>query len=307
MFSVLLATYNGGRTIGRMLAALEGVVGHRRQLEIVVVDNGSTDGTPDIVRSFEPRLPVRYLYCAKRGKNRALNHGLGAVRGDLVVLTDDDVLPLPDWLQAFETLAAEHPEVDVFGGRIVPEWPAPPPAWIVRHVPSNVVFSVHPDTVPEGCETPGTIWGGNMMVRAHVFQSGLRFDESMGPTRGSYAMGGETEFNARAAAAGYRLRFSNRPVVRHIIRERQFDRKWILRRARRYGRQLCNESSPGRSGEPLLFGMPRWRLRMLMRDYARSVAAGAWFGVDASLPLCWRVQQEIGYLKQFRRSAGRLP
>lgn len=304
MFSVLLATYNGERTIGRTLAELERMVGHRRPLEILVIDNGSTDGTPDIIRSFESRLPVRYLYCAKRGKNTALNHGLGAARGDLIVLTDDDVLPFPDWLQAFETLAAEHAEVDVFGGRIVPEWSAPPPAW-TRHVPSNVVFSIHPDTVPEGCERPGTIWGGNMMVRARVFRSGFRFDESLGPSRGSYAMGGETDFNARASAAGYRLRFSNRPVVRHIIRKSQFERKWIFRRARRYGRQLCNESSTGVPAEKLWFGMPRWRLRVLMRDYATSVATGAWFGLDASVPHCWRVQQQIGFLAQFRRSAAR--
>ena len=65
--------------------------------KLIIVDNGSTDLTKQVIRTFEEKIPVTYLFEAQRGKNVALNIGLLHVDGDLIVLTDDDAVPHPDW------------------------------------------------------------------------------------------------------------------------------------------------------------------------------------------------------------------
>lgn len=101
LVSVLLAVYNGEKYI---LAALESIVQQQyRPLEILVIDDGSTDSTGEIVRNFAsrmgaPDLLVRYLPQAKRGQGAAQNIGLHAMQGEIVAFIDADDLWPPDKL-----------------------------------------------------------------------------------------------------------------------------------------------------------------------------------------------------------------
>jgi glycosyltransferase involved in cell wall biosynthesis len=130
MISVLIATRNGARTLPAALERLRALrpapVPHR----IAIVDNASTDATPailraELARNGPERLPLALLFEPVPGKNRALNRALDddALRvaaGDLVVFTDDDTLPEPDWLQRHWAASEAHPECTMFGGTIRP-------------------------------------------------------------------------------------------------------------------------------------------------------------------------------------------
>src|SRR5579862_2171358 len=88
-----------------------------RGWELIAVDNASSDGTGDLLRSYADRLPITVLTEAKRGKNRALNHALEFAKGDFYIFTDDDVLVPTHWLAKWRQLADEHPDFDLFAGR----------------------------------------------------------------------------------------------------------------------------------------------------------------------------------------------
>lgn len=302
MLTVLLATHNGARTLPTVLEGYCRIEAPAGGWKLVIVDNASRDETPELLRRFEPRLPLTVLAETRPGKNRALNTGLAAVEGDLVVLTDDDAVPAQDWLVQMQRAAAAQPDFDIFGGTIVPRWEREPERWLLDWVPQGVTYTLTSKTQPEGPVGAGLVWGPNMAVRARVFEAGQRFADTIGPTAGvSYAMGSETEFTLRLESLGYRAWFVRAASVEHMIRDFQMDRAWILRRAERYGRGVCRRDLL--RGDPAVrgrFGMPAWLLRRI------ATRAVAWSTCMLSanrrgaFENAWELRRDWGYLAEAR-------
>lgn len=113
MVSVLVDTYNHERFIEQALLSVLGQDFPAAEREIIVVDDGSTDATPDVVRKFEPR--VRLLRKANGGQASAFNAGIPECRGEIVSFLDGDDWWAPEKLRrAVETLEA-NPEVGAVG------------------------------------------------------------------------------------------------------------------------------------------------------------------------------------------------
>jgi len=282
MLTVLMATYNGAQKLPDALDAYQGLETPAGGWRLIIVDNGSTDATKDIIATFASLLPITYRYEPKKGKNIALNTALPSVFGDLVVFTDDDVLPRADWLRQLRRVADAQSAYAMFAGTIRPKWERPPEPWILNWVPLSPTYAVL-DPDQDGACDPRLVFGANMTVRSEVFEKGYRFDESVGPKSGRYRryMGGETEFTVRLAKAGYQAWHCKDAVVYHMIRAEQMTRPWVLRRAVYFGRgeyrletrdkedSLASLLWPAR---PLPFQLLAQRLRL---HYAR------WAGDDA--------------------------
>ncbi len=288
--TVFFATRNRAHAIPRVLEAFTGLQSPEGGWKLVVIDNGSSDGTLEVLQGFAGRLPLTILSCPKPGKNRALNLALPELRGRLAVFTDDDVLPDADWLIRLQAAADAHPEADLFGGTVLPDWPRPKPDWLSEEV---VEFSVlyAQQRRPSGPCGFADIFGPNMAIRADLFRAGTRFAEHVGPdgTNPLYAMGSETELLRRLEAAGHRGWFEATARVRHIIRPEQMEEGWILDRAFRYGvgegRNYAGGGTPkdilrrvvyrvAAQGMRLMPPSPR-RLRIRYRDrWLAGVAAG---------------------------------
>jgi glycosyltransferase involved in cell wall biosynthesis len=204
--------------------------------ELLIVDNAGDEKSREICHAFKSRLPLQYLVCRTPGKNAALNHGLGAVRGDFVVLTDDDVLPDGAWLQALVQGARRWPEQVLFGGRILPEWPGREPAFELESSFGRWTYGICDPDLPEGPSPSFLPLGANMAVRRQVFLKGIAFDERIGPNGKAYAMGSVTELILRLRRLGHDAVFLPGALVRHLIQPEQLDRGWLILRAFRQGR-----------------------------------------------------------------------
>ena len=109
--SIIIPTFNGASRIGRCLDAL--VEQHdRANAEILVVDDGSADGTAKVVRRYPG---VRLISEANAGPASARNRGAREARGEILLFTDDDCVPTPNWLKAMLEPFADPEVVGVKG------------------------------------------------------------------------------------------------------------------------------------------------------------------------------------------------
>ncbi|MBN1371963.1 MAG: glycosyltransferase [Anaerolineaceae bacterium] len=110
--SIVIPVYNGTRTVRHCLDAVFGQDYPREQMEVIVVDNNSTDGTPEVVQAY----PVKLLYERDiQGPHAATNTGVLAAQGDILVFTDSDCVPEPDWLRKLVAPFADESVVGTGG------------------------------------------------------------------------------------------------------------------------------------------------------------------------------------------------
>ena len=244
MLTVLLATRNRGRMLREVLEAYRRLQEPSEGWKVVVVDNGSTDETANVLASFKNLLPLDTISEPKSGKNQALNTGLKLLEGDLAVFTDDDVFPTADWLVRMRDVANAEPLYSIFGGTVLPRWEMTPPAWIRRVLASSEpqgkktyeawmgpVYTLTDPSLEDGPVRPWLVFGPNMAIRTSIFKSGVRFDQAVGPRGSSYPMGSETEILLRLSRQGHRAWFIKEAIVEHFVRKEQLQESWVLRRA----------------------------------------------------------------------------
>jgi hypothetical protein len=115
--TVLIDTYNHERFIERAIASVLDQDMPMDGVEILVVDDGSTDRTPDLVRQFEPR--VRLLRKANGGQASAFNAGIPECRGEIIALLDGDDWWAPGKLRRVVDLMTADPSLGIVGHAIV--------------------------------------------------------------------------------------------------------------------------------------------------------------------------------------------
>ncbi|WP_229211354.1 MULTISPECIES: glycosyltransferase [unclassified Duganella] len=311
MLTVLMATCNGAQTLPKVLDGYCRLQTPRQAWQLIIVENGSSDGTGALIAQYQNRLPLHLISTPDKGKNAALNLAVEwALRHSdddaLFIFSDDDATPAPDWLLQWERCVAAHADYAVFGGAIEADWAVPPPEWLPRLTPVGLTFGLTAADLAEGPVFPGLVWGANMAVRREVFDAGYRYDTSIGPNGGAYAMGSETELTRRLALAGYPAWFCRHAKVAHHIRKHQLTRAYVLDKAWRFGRGKYRQDRPGTF--PEWSGVPRWMLARFAQEcigYLRERLLG---DADALFRRRWELAFLRGYFfeaRQGRSEAGK--
>jgi glycosyltransferase involved in cell wall biosynthesis len=265
--TVILCTYNRCKVLA---AALESLAASRVpesvHWEVLVVDNNSKDQTREVVQDFSRRYPgrFRYLFEARQGKSYALNSGIRESSGPILAFADDDATTEPDWLWNL-TAALHDGESAGAGGRIVPVWPGPLPAWLSSADPHTMGPFVAFDLGPEPGPLTRPPYGANMAFRRSAFQKHGGFRADLGPRPGSEIRREDIEFAERLLTVGERLRYEPGAVVHHPVPEHRMKKSFVLTWWFWYGYSEVVESGKPSQTRWRLAGVPLYLLRRLVR------------------------------------------
>ena len=129
LVSIVVPTFNRRSSLKRLLEALAEQTYPHASFEVVVVDDGSTDGSVELGRSLALPYALRVVEQPHDGPAAARNLGVEQARGALILFLDDDVVPLPDLITTHVATHQGNPNSVVVGPMSPPSnWPRP--AWI---------------------------------------------------------------------------------------------------------------------------------------------------------------------------------
>jgi glucosyl-dolichyl phosphate glucuronosyltransferase len=228
--TVILCTYNRCENLAKALESAAALrLPEPDEWEVLVVDNNSSDETPEVAKSFCQRYPgrFRYLFEPQQGKSHALNAGTREAHGDILAFMDDDVTVDPMWLQNL-TGSLLNGHWAGAGGRILPQQTFEPPRWLSLEEPRALAPFALFDLGSEAGELAVAPFGTNMAFRSEVFEKYGGFRTDLGPRPGCEIRSEDSEFSQRLLAAGERLRYEPSAVVYHGIPESRLQKKYFL-------------------------------------------------------------------------------
>ena len=204
-------------------------------MEVLVVDNGSTDGTAQTVRQWQPRLAgLQYLRESVAGLSRARNLALEQARGEIVAFLDDDARATPSWLSALRG-AYEDGRVAAAGGPVTLSWPTGRPTWISPAM-ERWFSAVDLGSSLRELDDDEELFGCNLSVRGDVARAVGGFDPALGRIGRSLRSGEDWELLQRVRRAGGAVVYVPDAVVVHQVLPERLTLAWPLRRAFAQGR-----------------------------------------------------------------------
>jgi glycosyltransferase involved in cell wall biosynthesis len=198
LISVIVPTFNRLKLLVRCVGALQAQTLPPADYELIVVDDGSRDGT----RSWlEQQAGLRAVFVPRQGPAAARNAGVRCARGQSVAFTDDDCTATADWLESLAYTLQDH---DVAGGRVINAVPANLLAETAQSIVDLLGEELNGDM-----RNGGMLTANNLAYRRNTFEAAGGFDER-------YTVGGEErDLNYRLWRQKARLAFSAQAIVRH--------------------------------------------------------------------------------------------
>ena len=233
--SVVVATRNRVEALRRCLDGLEAQTVDPCSFEVIVADNGSSDGTRELVeRRLDGSGHLRYVFVGATGPSPARNAGMGLALGEIVAFIDDDAVASPQWLAALLDGHARWPDVAALSGRTELRFAGRRPSWL--HEGLETWYSARdlgaaPRVLEYECP-----WGVNVSVRTDVAREIGGFDGTLGPGAHGWLVNEDIDFFRRVRAAGHALGYVPDALVMHEISQTRMSRRWILRRTLAQGR-----------------------------------------------------------------------
>jgi glycosyltransferase involved in cell wall biosynthesis len=235
--------------------------------ELVIVDNGSTDATPDVLDTFRAQLPLRVVREAQSGVAHARNAAVRAASGDYMLWIDDDVSVDPGWLAGYVAAFRAYPDAALFGGPIAAEFEATPPAWLVEILPQvAAAYGLRDLGMSPVALSPGILpFGSNYAVRTAIHRD-YRYDPRLGHHGDRMMIGEETSVFRAILEAGHTGWWVPAARVTHFIpRQRQtwthLAERWYLA-----GVSWALQSTPDASSRFL--ERPLWLWTLALRRQA---------------------------------------
>ncbi len=290
LVTVAICTWNRAPLLARTLTEFRKLqIPSDVEWELLVVNNNSTDDTPDVVELHARHLPLRCLFESKQGHCHARNCAIAVAAGELLLWTDDDVLVDPNWLAEYAAAARQWTDAAFFGGPIHPWFEIEPPPWLKRNfsIVEGAYAMLHlGDTIRPCDPADDGPYGANMAFRTDVLRQHL-FNPRLGLIGNQSTRGDEVDVLRRLRDRGHRGVWVGTARVRHYIPAERLTTRYLWDYFRGGGRS--DVRAGGFQDGARLWGAPRWIVRQYWKSRLQS-----W---------CLSPLKGPGWLRAFKRAA----
>lgn len=287
MFSVIIPTLNRANVLPNALRSIdEAASGHT--VELIVVDNGSSDETQAVVQAFAAmNATVVYQLEPTPGVCRAKNKGISVAAHPILVFTDDDCRMEADY---FDVLARLHDSADkasIIGGRVELGDPTDAPITIKTDM-DMARFGENPNVSPGGF-----VHGCNLTMHRKVLDEVGLWDERFGPGA-VFRAAEDTEMVYRAHKGGIPILYHPDLIVRHHHGRKTKEDAKKLNRIYQFG----NGALLGRYRDPFLFKIFYWYTRNWLKEFVGGKRFNESLGISHGELVKPQVQGFVAYLRQ---------
>jgi len=269
--SVTLPTLNNFKRLSYTLDAFSNlVVPVGVEWELIVADNNSSDSTKKVVAKFFHKLPIKYIFEPNPGVSCARNACLCNAKGELIIFTDDDVIPCVNWLKLYWQEYLLDPNNLFWGGPVFSDFEIPPM--------DMALISLGP------CSVKGLNWGNDKKVlganeyfiganwaapsRAIKMVGGFNEQLGLNASLKKVIIGEENDLMNRLQAIGLKPMYIPSCSIQHFVPKSKMTLEHIASRAEASGRFSVDwalESSPVR-----ILGVPRWMWKKTILFFLKS-------------------------------------
>jgi len=209
------------------------------EFEVLVIDNGSTDTTKEIVETFNKTIKnIRYFYDETPGLHIGRHRGLKEARSEILVYADDDIEAFPTWLEGIWA-SFQDENVALVGGKNLPKWEIEPPYWIYEmwmdtnqygHSLGYLSVLDFGNKVME--IDPVYVWGCNFSIRKKVLLAAKGFHPDGFPQDMiQYRGDGETSISIYIRKNNYKAIYNPGASVYHFVPKNRMTIDYFCKRA----------------------------------------------------------------------------
>lgn len=229
--SIIIPTYNRAQMLPLTLDSFLAQDYPSDRYEIIVVDNNSTDETPEIAARYvdNSTVSVKYYFEQRQGVHYARNSAAKQARGDILYFTDDDMIADRALLSELVRVFDLFPEVGCATGLILPLFEKEPPVWVTRYLWNHYLSLTEKDRPEELIVSRNDlVYSCHQAIRRAVFfQTGGFNPEN---TAGTWIGDGETGLNIKIKSLGYKFAYSAKSVIYHMIPQNRTTLKYLIKR-----------------------------------------------------------------------------
>lgn len=234
-FSIIICTYNAAQRLPCTLEHLAKLNYPKDSVEIIVIDNNSSDGTSDVATNhwdkFDRPFSLTILFEKKQGKIHALKRGVLASKNNLMIICDDDNWLSTDYLVVANEIFTNNLSIGVLGGQGIPVTESNGlPNWFFTYAGG---YATGVQAMESGdISSRGYVWGASSILRRDFLEKALLsgFDFLLCGRNGESLMSGEdSEICKWYLIAGYKLWYDERLVFKHFLPQQRLTYEYLVK------------------------------------------------------------------------------